>query len=190
MIPTRESLLSRLRDVARNDCWTEFFDTYWKLIFNTARKSGLSSAESEDVVQETMLALSQKLPTFNYDPERGSFKGWLMQLTRWKIVDQVRKRQKATAANFETEEEMAVEFAADWERDWQLHLAEEALRRVRDRTKPKKFQAFHTSVIQGKGASETARLLRMSVPAVYMATFKVKRLLEKEAQKLEKGQFE
>src|SRR5580765_2080020 len=57
LIPTRESLLSRLKETSADESWREFFETYWKLIYNNARRAGLSDNEAQDVVQETMVAL-------------------------------------------------------------------------------------------------------------------------------------
>ena len=45
LIPTRESLLSRLKNWDDQESWRDFFDTYWRLIFNLARKAGLSDAD-------------------------------------------------------------------------------------------------------------------------------------------------
>jgi RNA polymerase sigma factor (sigma-70 family) len=188
-IPTRESLLSRLKDASEDSCWREFFETYWKLIYNTARKSGLSDSEAQDVVQETMVALTRHLPNFQYDRSKGSFKAWLRQLTGWKIVDLIRKRPQWDSLGGTAERDLTLDIEAEWELDWKLSIADEALRRVRERTPPKVFQVYHTNVIQGKGARETAALLRMTVPAVYMATFKVNRKLRNEVIKLENGDF-
>ena len=41
MLPTRQSLLSRLKNWNDHDGWKVFFDTYWKLIYKAARESGL-----------------------------------------------------------------------------------------------------------------------------------------------------
>src|SRR5215470_5738405 len=93
-IPTRHSLLNRLKDWGDQTSWQEFFDTYWPLIYNVATKTGLSDAEAQDVVQETVIAVARKIGEFKADPAHGSFSAWLMQLTRWRIADQFRKRQK------------------------------------------------------------------------------------------------
>jgi DNA-directed RNA polymerase specialized sigma24 family protein len=73
-LPTRQSLLSRLRDCGDDAGWREFFENYWRLIYNVARKSGLADAEAQDVVQSTFIYLTRKMPKFRYDPARGSFK--------------------------------------------------------------------------------------------------------------------
>src|SRR6476660_546494 len=91
-LPTRESLLFRLKDWEDKESWTEFVQTYGNLIFRTAIKSGLGRDEAEDVVQDTLLKVSKSMKEFEYKRE-GSFKNWLLQLTRWRIADQFAKRQ-------------------------------------------------------------------------------------------------
>ena len=93
-LATRQSLLSRLKDWEDHESWRDFFDTYWRLIYGLAVKSGLTNTEAEDVVQETLLAVAKEMPDFKYDPARGSFKGWLLEITRRRIANQVRKRLK------------------------------------------------------------------------------------------------
>jgi len=91
-IPTRQTLLSRLRDWEDDASWREFFNTYWKLIYGVAIKSGLHDAEAQEVVQETVITVAKKMPDFRYDPAIGSFKNWLLTITRRRITDQFRKR--------------------------------------------------------------------------------------------------
>jgi len=69
-LPTRSSLLSRLRDLGDSGSWRDFFETYWRLLYNVARKSGLADAEAQDVVQDTVIAVARKMPGFHYDPAR------------------------------------------------------------------------------------------------------------------------
>src|SRR5690348_6934451 len=92
---TRRTLLSRIKDTSDNASWQEFFDIYWKLIYNAAIKTGLTPEESQEVVQETVISVAQKIPEFEYRPEPGSFKRWLLNVTHWRITDQFRKRSPA-----------------------------------------------------------------------------------------------
>src|SRR6266567_1786107 len=94
LIPTRESLLSRLKDWEDRGSWQDFFDTYWKLIYGMARKAGLSDAEAQDILQETVISVARKIEGFRYDPAVCSFKTWMLQLTRWRIINQLKKRQR------------------------------------------------------------------------------------------------
>ena len=77
-VPTRHSLLIRLKQWDDTVGWREFFETYWELIHNVARKAGLTDAEAQDVVQETVIAVARKIGEFKADPRHGSFKSWLL----------------------------------------------------------------------------------------------------------------
>src|SRR5438876_5148305 len=92
-IPTRRSLLSRLKNWEDQESWKDFFDTYRKMIYGVAIKAGLTDVEAQEVVQETVIAVAKKMQGFKYDPQIGSFKGWLLHTTQWRISDQLRKRR-------------------------------------------------------------------------------------------------
>src|ERR1700682_6240928 len=80
LIPTRRSLLSRLRDLGDQESWSDFFRSYWRLIYEVALKAGLTDAEAQEVVQETVISVAKQMPGFRYDAARGKFKGWLLQI--------------------------------------------------------------------------------------------------------------
>ena len=101
---TRATLIRRLKNWQDQGSWQEFYDTYWRLIYGVSRKSGLTDAEAQDVVQETMLAVAKHMPTFTYDPKLGSFKAWLLNMTRWRIQDQFRKRRTVDVTTRRTED--------------------------------------------------------------------------------------
>ena len=93
LIPTRASLLARLKDWQNRSSWQDFFDTYWKLVYGVARKGGLNDAEAQDVVQETVISVLKSMETFDYKAESGSFKRWLLRVTSSRIQDHLRNRE-------------------------------------------------------------------------------------------------
>src|SRR5438045_9765149 len=93
-IPTRKSLLTRLKRWDDHDSWRDFFNTYWKLIYGVAIKAGLSHGEAEEVVQETVLAVARSIAAFKYNPAVCAFKSWLLQVTRSKIANQYARRNR------------------------------------------------------------------------------------------------
>src|SRR5689334_16231575 len=93
-LPTRRSLLGRLKRWDDQESWRDFFNTYWRLIYRAAVKAGLRDTEAQDVVQETVIAVAKKMETFHYDPAVDSFKGWLLYLTRKQIAMQYRRRYR------------------------------------------------------------------------------------------------
>lgn len=98
-LPTRPSLLSRLRDLGDDASWSAFDRTYRGLIFGVARRAGLNDADAREVVQDTLLTAARKLPEFHYEPGKDSFKGWLLQVTRWRIADHLRRRARQDGAS-------------------------------------------------------------------------------------------
>jgi len=94
-IPTRHSLLARMKDWDDQRSWQDFFNTYWRLIYAVAIQSGLTHTEAEEVVQETVISVAKKISDFKNDPALGSFKSWLMLITRRRIADQFRKRPRS-----------------------------------------------------------------------------------------------
>ena len=92
-LKTRASLVARLRDWEDADSWRDFSKTYERLILGVARKAGLTEAECLDVQQEVLLSVAKSIATFDPSREVGSFKAWLLNLTRWRIADQLRKRR-------------------------------------------------------------------------------------------------
>ena len=193
-IPTRQSLLSRLKNWDDQESWRDFFDTYGRLIYGLALKSGLTDAEAQDAVQETVLSVAKQMPRFTYNPALGSFKGWLLQITRRRIVDQLRKRQPAGSAGTtddprRTIEELAAEapdpLSAIWESEWKKNLLEVAMGRVRRHVHPKQFQMFDLYVTQQWPMESVTSTLAVSPAQVYMAKLRVGRMIRSEIRALE-----
>ena len=92
LIPTRASLMELLKDLGDAPSWNEFYQTYRELIYSVARRAGLNETEAGEVVQDTLISVAKKMPGFTYDPTVDSFKGWLLTVTRWRILDQLQKR--------------------------------------------------------------------------------------------------
>src|SRR5436190_21674006 len=60
LLATRRSLVDRLANWDDQRRWQDFFDTYWKLIYSAAQKSGLTDSEAQEVVQETVITVARR----------------------------------------------------------------------------------------------------------------------------------
>jgi len=193
MIPTRLSLLSRLKDWGDQESWKTFFDTYWKLIYNAAIKAGLTDAEAQDVVQETVLSVLKSMPTFEYDAAKGSFKTWLLRLTSWRIVDQFRKRQKGidrpsnrdqtsteTAGIERVADPVSQQLESTWDQEWEENLVDAALERVKKKVDSKQYQVFDLYVFKKWSVTKVAQTLKVNPGKVYLVKHRISKLIKKE----------
>lgn len=199
LAPTRLSLIERLRNLDDQGSWQEFFDTYWRLIYCAAVKGGLSDAEAEDVVQETIIGIARNMENFRYEPEICSFKGWLMRVTRCRIIDHLRKApaRKHTfiplPSDTRTGEGSLIMLgsAADrafedlWDEEWQKNLVDAAMERVKRKVAPEHYQIFYLHSVKGMSARDIGELLGASVAKVYVVRHRVARVIKNEVRALE-----
>jgi RNA polymerase sigma-70 factor (ECF subfamily) len=203
--PTRPSLLFRLKDTQDPRSWQEFNDLYGKLIFGFAIKAGLTEAEAQEVVQDTLIAAAKHLPEFRYNPQRCAFKTWLLNLSHWRVQDQLRKRHKsqsrsASRSSQSTPDDLAedgprtatIDRVADpagseleglWEKEWQTTLLEAALAAVKPVVDPKQWQIFDLYVLKEWAVRDVARALDISAGRVYLARHRISLLVKKELKK-------
>ncbi len=203
LIPTRDSLLSRLKDWGDRESWHDFFETYRKLIYGTARKAGLTDAEAQDIVQETVISVARNIEGFRYDPAVCSFKTWMLRLTWWRIVNQLKRRQREKAepaipdglpaSHDDTDcttpleripDPAGINLQAVWDEEWQRNLFSAALERVKRKVNPEQLQVFDLYCIEKWPAQKVARTLGVNLGQVYLAKHRVGRLLKKELQSL------
>jgi len=187
-IPTRQSLLNRLKVPDNDASWQEFFETYWSLIYGVAMRSGLSDSEAQDVVQETIICVARSMPKFEYDPRIGSFKAWLRKLTRWRVLDHLRKRNSHPTpfANFEQDLPAALEipdesdsaFDANWDDEWRKAIIESAVAKTKLRVDEKQFQIFDLCALQGWPVEKVAAALNISRARVYVSKHRVGKVFE------------
>ncbi len=194
-LATRSTLLNRMKNDGDQEGWVDFFNTYWKLIYSVAKKVGLSDADAQDVVQETILTVHRKIKEFDYDRNKGSFKGWLKVITRSRINDHFRKQsRRPDKPNQHINDEDksgpdetipdpdGFELERIWDQEWQSHRASIALERVKQQVSPKQFQIFDCYVLKEWSVEDIKRKLDYSSGQIYMAKYRVGKLLKQELE--------
>jgi RNA polymerase sigma factor (sigma-70 family) len=198
LIPTRATLIQRLKNWQDESSWQDFFDTYWRLIYNIALKGGLTETEAQDVVQETMISVARHMPNFQYDPAIGSFKAWLLNLTRWRITDQLRRRGRILlreepvdrARPGTTTLDGVIDPASEalqqiWDVEWEKNLLDAAITRVKRRLDPQKYQIFDFYVNKEWSPEKVAAAFGISVDQVYLAKHRVTEMIKEEIKRLD-----
>ena len=195
-LPTRESLLRRLKSWDDQEGWGDFFNTYWRLIYSAALKAGLNEAQAQDVVQDTIIVVAKKMKDFTYDRAIDSFKGWLLYLTRKRIALEYRRKERERVTSGSSEltdwtleandlpDPAGFDLQSVWEQEWERNLWEAAIARVKKEVTAQQFQMFDLYTIKEKSAQEVARQLNVPVAQVYLAKHRISSLLKKELTRL------
>src|SRR5262249_19542742 len=169
--------------------WRRFTDCYGRKIYAWCRQWNLQEADAEDVTQNVLIKLAEKMKTFVYDPEK-SFRAWLKTVTRNAWSDYWAARKAVAVGGSQAVEMLAtVEAREDLVRrldgEFDRELLEEAGARVRLRVTPRTWEAFERTAVQGQSGAEAAAALGMKVATVFVARSKVKKMLKEETRKLE-----
>lgn len=211
-LETRPSLLQRLQSGEDPDSWRDFYAIYGGLMRSFAAKAGLTAEEAEEVVQETVIGVSRRLPEFVYNPKVCRFKTWLLNQTRWQILRQLKRRANPAAAaqsgaappcgtdaSHSAEDTSGTDamaripdpaipdFGAEWDQEWEKGVFTRALERVSQRIDERQFQIFDLYVTKGWPAGRVAKMLGVSVARVYLTKHRVATLLKREVGRVEKA---
>jgi RNA polymerase sigma-70 factor (ECF subfamily) len=175
---TRPSLLIRLRDFQDHEAWTAFVDGYAPVIYGFLRKRGLQDADAADVTQACLRQVAVHVGSLVYDPERGTFRGWLFTIVRNKLRDfysqtGVRNGTGDSAVQRLLESRPAPEDADVWEREYRNGMLAWAAAQVRPHVQDATWQAFWQTAVQGIAVQEVAQALGLSSAAVYQAKSRV-----------------
>jgi len=186
---TRPSLLFRLRDPADQRAWAEFVGLYAPFVYGFLRKQGLQDADAADLTQVVLRAVVASMSSFDYDPMRGSFRGWLFTIVRNKLrnyrAESARRWQgtgdTAMIELLQSQPAPEAEVAA-WQREWEQRLFQWLANKVKPDFQESTWQAFWRTAIDGERGKDVAESLGMSVAAVYLAKSRVMARLRDEIQ--------
>ncbi len=190
---TSASLLLRLRDRGDHAAWSRFVEVYQPLVHGFARKHGLQEVDAADLAQEVLQAVARSVGRLDYDPRRGSFRGWLFTVVRNQLRDfRERKRRQVAGSGTSGVQQLLNEQPApperpeeDWDREYERRLFTWAAEQVRPTVQAATWQAFWRTAVEGQSGQEVAQALGMTVAAVYLAKSRVMARLKQEIRQLQ-----
>jgi RNA polymerase sigma-70 factor (ECF subfamily) len=188
-LQTRPSLLVRVRDPRDQEAWRTFLDLYAPLIYGFGRKSGLQDADAADLTQTVLTAVSTSIGRLEYEPDKGTFRGWLFGVARNQLGKWRRSQRQPAASGDTLDRERLAEHPAPEANDWWEHEYKRqcflvAAERVRPLVNDVSWQSFWRTAVEGQAAAEVAAQLQLSVGALYTAKSRVLALVKKEIQAL------
>jgi RNA polymerase sigma-70 factor (ECF subfamily) len=181
MLTTSTNLLNRLQQPNQPAAWERFVRLYTPLLVVWAGRQGLRGEDAEDLVQEVLVKLLNKLPTYKRG-EGKSFRAWLSRVTVNQCHDF--RRRKATRALPGAD---GLSGAADdspvaelEEAEYRRLLVRRGLELIRPDFGESTWAAFLGVVVEGRPVAEVADELRTTRTAVYMARHRVLTRLREE----------
>ena len=190
---TRASLLVRLRNGGDAAAWHEFVRLYAPVIYGFARKRGLQDADAADLMQDVLRSVSSAANRLDYDPKRGTFRGWLFTVTRNKVFNFLDSRKHRVTGSGDSRVHQRLEQHAsngdglmdDWQADYERTLAAQAMQQVQSEFQPATWNAFVQTAVEGQTPAQVALSVGLSVGAVYVAKSRVIARLRQEIEKMQ-----
>jgi RNA polymerase sigma factor (sigma-70 family) len=189
---TRVTLLARIRDSNDADAWREFLRLYGPVVYSFARNRGLQDADAADLMQDVLRSVARNAGKLEYDPKKGTFRGWLYTITRNKIYNFLNGQRNKARGSGDSGAQERLDAIADpeepddiWELEYQRRLTAKAIERVKGEFQKSTWAAFWGTAVDGRPPQEVGNELKMSAGAVYVAKSRVIARLRDEVKKLE-----
>lgn len=180
---TSPSLLERLR--GRDEAaWQRLVLLYGPLVRYWCQRGGVSAADADDVAQEVFTGISDGLATFHRQGT-GSFRAWVRSITRHKMLDFFRRRQRQPLGAGGTDafrqiQEVPDTALAEEDASETSGLYRRAVDLIRGEFEDRTFQAFWQAGVENQPTDLVAAQLGMSGVAVRIAKSRVLARLRQE----------
>ena len=181
---TRQTLIQRLKKGQSEQSWADFLRIYHPYIRAIIRNMGITGSDADDLVQQVLIRLWKHIDS--YLPEK-RFRTWLSCITGNCVRDHIRKsiRDSERMKDVSKSDHLAylipirqADIEEIAEREWEIHLTNMALDRIRDKFSGRAIQVFMMS-LKGADVREISRQMELKENSVYRLKNRVKhRLIE------------
>jgi len=176
---TSRSLLAgaRARDA---QAWQRLVALYAPLVMHWCRRWGLPPDDAADVFQDVFQSVAAHIGGFRREKAGDTFRGWLRTITRNKVNDYFRRRQREPGGVGGSEARVLLAQLPDSATDEdgsdavaENALLHRALELVRGEFEPRTWQAFWRTAVEGRPTGDVGAELSMSAGAVRVAKSRV-----------------
>ena len=180
VLGTSQSLLDRLHDRANHQAWQRLLTIYEPWLRGWLSRHDLQPADVEDVLQDILMVVSEKLPDFVHNGQPGAFRSWLRMILTNRTLHFLRSRRHRQA--------LAPQPINDWldqladpasalSRQWDLEHDQQLVRRllasIQMEFNPTNWQVFQMLVLDNRPVAEVAQHFHITPNAVYVAKARV-----------------
>ena len=186
-LQTRPSLLVRIRDGCDTDAWQTFVTIYAPIVYGYARRRGLQDADAADLTQDVLGEVARAIRSFEYQPEKGRFRHWLLTITRRLLMRFNERRARRAERDCEDQELETLEddgADVDWDGAFNARVLRVALQRIQPFFEPPTWRAFERVWLENQSAAQAADELSLRIEQVYIAKSRVLKRLSAEVQEI------
>ena len=185
---TSISLIERARE-SDPEAWRRLCVVYGPLVYRWARVVGFQDSDAADLGQEVFRTVASRLESFEKDRPGSTFRGWLKSITRNKIGDHLRRREKyaqpiggTTAIELwhQIPDELSDGSTSDAPFDAEQVTLHRLLETIRLEFEQSTWQAFWLTTVEDRPTDDVADELGLTRPAVRQAKYRVLRRLRTE----------
>lgn len=177
---TRMTLIQRVKNNLDETSWEDFTETYTPYIMAILHRSGVPNDQVEDLCQDILVKIWKSIGSFNYDPEKCSFRTWLSTVCRNTVCDFFKKKKKENVIDGDlplVPDEAEIDQII--EREWRLYVAGKAMEKVSRQFNDAALSAykmFH----KGTSVKDIASTLDISESSVYVYNKRIKDAMSRE----------
>ena len=173
MHTTSLPLIGRMRLDSDRESWVEFVDLYGPLLYRWNLSAGLQPADAQEIVQEVLLVVFQRLRQFERR-HPGAFRAWLKSITAHKVRE-LRRRHAKRREEWSLESRDTIDAAVDSGSDfaWAERYAEDLFLRscelARPLVAPATWAMFIAVYVERESVEAVASRFGVTRNAVYVA---------------------
>jgi RNA polymerase sigma-70 factor (ECF subfamily) len=193
-LPTRPSLLLRLRSGQDQEAWSSFVAIYAPAVHRFLLGQGVQEADALDVAQEVLVAVAADIGKFEHRGDRsGSFRKWLFTIVRNRTTDHWRREWRQPRGTGDSGVQMALstipaaseDFEEQWNREYLETIFHTAANQVKTDFQAATWQAFWRTTVEDESPQAVAADTGLSLRAVYLAKRRVLQRIQKQIEFLE-----
>ena len=189
MSDTSITLLQRLQHSTDPENWDRLMSLYRPLLTSWLRRYDVQASDSDDLMQEVLMAIAKDLPTFDHNGRTGAFRAWLRSIMVNRLRNFWRSRGRQLQAQGGSDVQLRLaqlddpssEMSQLWNQQHDLHVAQQLLQQVEPDFTAQTWAAFTRVAIDGQRADAVAVELGISTNAVFIAKSRVLTRLRREA---------
>ncbi len=190
MDTTRASLLIRIKDPRNTRVWSDFDAIYRPILRRFATACGLDEIDAEDAVQYGMAAVHKHIDRFDYDPDRGRFRGWLRTVVNNHVRNLLKKRRDPIAETRELERPQDREESpeVEFDRMWMEEHLKYCLGKVRAEVEENTFAAYQHYVIDEWSVKRVCGTFKINRNQLYKIKWRITQKLQERMNTLLDGE--